>query len=359
MSKSVVAAFPVAQQCPPRNKLKAMTPEQFRLERSDGEVCFSLERSAEPGACDVFHDRPLRRFDAVSLMRGASLHVGEFHCAQPNSFAFEVRSSQLCFSFVEGGSTATHMRVGGRTLAEMVHGPGLLTASYLPEARGEWRAQAGGCRILTLCVDPGQFAPLWLEFGQGLPAQLLALARGRNPAPFYSGMALTPAMQEALRCLRGCPASGSARRLYLECKTMELLILMLARLADADGEEGSRRVPLSLADRERIHAARDILLDRMEDPPSLSRLAREVGVNEFKLKRGFRQLFGDTPYGVLRDARLSRAREYLESGAMNVCEACVAVGYSNPGNFIGLFKKRFGSTPGDLRQHAMRRPAVG
>jgi AraC-like DNA-binding protein len=339
-------------------RIDTLTPDLFRLRAQNGRLCFSLDRHPPREGCEVFCDKPASNFEAIELMRGASLHVGEFLCAQPNSFAFEVNSRQICFSFAELGSTATRMQVGGRTLAELVHGPGQLTASYLPEARGEWRAQAGGCRILTLCVDPGQFSPLWLEFGQGLPAQLLALARGRNPAPFYSGMAMTPAMQEALRCLRRCPASGSAKRLYMECKTMELLILMLARLADA-GDGDGRRVPLSLADRERIYAARDILLDRMEDPPSLSQLAREVGVNEFKLKRGFRQIFGDTPYGVLRDVRLNKAREYLESGAMNVCEACVAVGYSNPGNFIGLFKKRFGSTPGDMRQHAMRRPAAG
>lgn len=337
----------------------AHTPDRFRLESADGRLCFALNRSVGHDACTVYQDQPLSRFEAVPLMRGVSLHVGEFLCAKPDSFAFEVRSSQLCFSIAERGSSSTRMRVEGRPFAELEHAPRLLTASYLPEAVGEWRAQAGGCRILTLCVDPGEFSPLWLEFGQRLPAQLLALAQGRAPAPFYSGMPLSQHMREVLACLRGCPVSGAARRLYLECKTMELLILMLAGLAEEEPEPETRRVPLSLADRERIHAARDILLERMEEPPSLSELARAVGINEFKLKRGFRQVFGETPYGLLRDARLSRAREYLESGAMNVCEACVAVGYSNPGNFIGLFKRRFGTTPGDLRQHAMRRAVSG
>lgn len=331
------------------------TPDEFRLARHDGGLCLSLDRSQTKGACSVYHDSPMQRFEAIPLMRGASMHVGEFKCLRPDTFTFDVRSNCLCFSFALQGSTTTRMQVEGRTISELVHGPGLLTASYLPEAKGEWHTPAGSSAQLTLCVNPEEFAPLWLEFGQTLPNQLAALAQGRQPKPFYNGMALTPDMQEVLACLQRCPVAGPARILYMECKTTELLILMLARLAENESDRTSRRVPLSLADRESIHAARDILLQRMEDPPSLDQLARAVGVNEFKLKRGFRQLFGDTPYGVLRDARLCRARDYLASGAMNVCEACVAVGYSNPGNFIGLFKRRFGATPGDMRQSAMRR----
>jgi AraC-like DNA-binding protein len=52
--------------------------------------------------------------------------------------------------------------------------------------------------------------------------------------------------------------------------------------------------------------------------------------------------------------RLETAHAHLQSGKMNVYEACVAVGYSSLSNFIALFKKEFGITPGKVLQCALR-----
>ena len=43
-------------------------------------------------------------------------------------------------------------------------------------------------------------------------------------------------------------------------------------------------------DIEQLHRAKDILVQQAKMPPTLVELARMVGVNERKLKQGFRQL---------------------------------------------------------------------
>jgi len=99
-------------------------------------------------------------------------------------------------------------------------------------------------------------------------------------------------------------------------------------------------------DIDRIHAARDILIHNMETPPSLPELCRQTGLNEFKLKMGFRQVFGTSAFDLLRRHRMEKARLLLHGGRMNVNKTALAVGYSSAGYFAGAFKKQFGTTPG-------------
>jgi AraC family transcriptional regulator, transcriptional activator of the genes for pyochelin and ferripyochelin receptors len=83
----------------------------------------------------------------------------------------------------------------------------------------------------------------------------------------------------------------------------------------------------------------------MDEPPSLLTLARQVGLNDFKLKRGFRQVFGTTVFGYLHEHRMERARQLLEERRLNVTAVACTVGYANPSHFAGAFKRKFGVNP--------------
>jgi AraC-like DNA-binding protein len=74
-------------------------------------------------------------------------------------------------------------------------------------------------------------------------------------------------------------------------------------------------------------------------------LARIVGINDCKLKAGFRHVFGTTVFGYLHDCRMERSRQLLEAGEMTVTEAAQAVGFVSRGHFAAAFKRRFGVNP--------------
>jgi AraC-like DNA-binding protein len=88
-------------------------------------------------------------------------------------------------------------------------------------------------------------------------------------------------------------------------------------------------------------------MERMENPPSLPELARTAGLNETKLKRGFRQLYGTSVFGYLRNQRLDKACMLLASGEMNVTEVPYAVGFSSPSHFTRMFTRHCGVKPKD------------
>jgi AraC family transcriptional regulator, transcriptional activator of the genes for pyochelin and ferripyochelin receptors len=155
---------------------------------------------------------------------------------------------------------------------------------------------------------------------------------------------MTPELFRLLDEVLYCDASGPSRQLYIEGKGLELLALLVDRLEETDRATSS---PLTQADIERLQLARRILLARLETPPSLPDLARLAGLNEAKLKAGFRALFGNSVFAYLRCQRMEEARRLLRARRYNVTEVAARVGYSNPSKFAAAFRKQFGTSPSE------------
>ena len=137
--------------------------------------------------------------------------------------------------------------------------------------------------------------------------------------------------------------SPSIKKLYYKGKAYELLSLYFNRSEDPNAEQ----CPF-LIDEEnvlKIRKAKDIILSRMSEPPTLQELADMVGISLKKLKEGFKEIYGDTVFGFLLDYKLEYARQLLDSGSFNVNEVGLKIGYSTSSHFIAAFKKKFGVTP--------------
>ncbi|MEM6516581.1 MAG: helix-turn-helix transcriptional regulator, partial [Bacteroidota bacterium] len=131
--------------------------------------------------------------------------------------------------------------------------------------------------------------------------------------------------------------------LYFQAKALELLSLYFNRNEDANIEQ----CPF-LADEsnvQKIKKAKDIIISRMAEPPTLQELSELIGLSLKKLKEGFKQIYGDTVYSFLFDYKMEVARKLLESGEHNVNEVGLKVGYSTSSHFITAFKKQYGTTP--------------
>jgi AraC family transcriptional regulator, transcriptional activator of the genes for pyochelin and ferripyochelin receptors len=86
----------------------------------------------------------------------------------------------------------------------------------------------------------------------------------------------------------------------------------------------------------------------MDNPPSVYELARMVGVNETKLRLGFKQVFKTTIYDYLRKIRMQEAKILILDKELTVSEAGLTVGYSNLSHFARAFKQEFGMNPSEL-----------
>jgi len=70
-----------------------------------------------------------------------------------------------------------------------------------------------------------------------------------------------------------------------------------------------------------------------------------VRVNDFKLKKGFKEVFQTTPYNLLLDYRLEYAKKLLAESDLSVGEISQKIGYKYTASFSAAFIKKYGVTP--------------
>ena len=148
-----------------------------------------------------------------------------------------------------------------------------------------------------------------------------------------------------------CERTGLLKKMLIEARVMELLLLQLEQMiADQNTSQKASTCSLKKADIDRMYAVRDIIEQNVNNPYSLSTLAKQVGTNEFTLKKGFKSLFGTTVFGYLHERQMMQARDMLlEEKDKTVTEVSEQCGYQYPSHFTTAFKRRFGVLPSKLK----------
>lgn len=159
---------------------------------------------------------------------------------------------------------------------------------------------------------------------------------------FYDEREIPSMLMVTLSQLFNVQLSENAKQLYLNGKVFELLSLYFSeKKANTEScpflnnEETVRK----------IRNAKEYLLKHIDNPPGLKALAKLAGLNEFQLKVGFKEIYGNTVFGYLLDHKLDYSRMQLDTGKYKVNEVSTQIGYTNPSHFIAAFRKKFGVTP--------------
>lgn len=175
-------------------------------------------------------------------------------------------------------------------------------------------------------------------------AEFIGFLTGENrDKKYYSEEEITPSMAIVLNQLFNFYMNPTIKKLYYTGKTYELLSLLFNQNEDQNIEN----CPF-LSDEDdvvKIKKAKDIIISKMAEPPTLQELADTVGINIKKLKMGFKQIYGDSVFSFLFDYKMEYARKLLDNGTYNVNEVGLKIGYSSSSHFIAAFKKKFGTTP--------------
>lgn len=205
---------------------------------------------------------------------------------------------------------------------------------------------------VTIFCQPEFVARRFGDAGGRLPSALRACLDQPPEGPVFASAALSTQMSLAVRALIENEFQDTLRRVHAEAKALELMVLALAALAEAEARSGDHY--LGPRDVQRVERVREALENQYLDPPTIAQLARDAGVNEAKLMHIFKQHIGETIFNFTQRLKMERAKALLETSDISVTEIAFEVGYEYSSNFTTAFRRHFGVTPRTAREAARR-----
>lgn len=157
---------------------------------------------------------------------------------------------------------------------------------------------------------------------------------------------IIPEMRGVILDILNCNRTGYFKKLFLEAKIIELFLLQVEQ---SDALNRKNYCNISKSDKEKLYEAKNYLEENLFERFSLLDVSKKVGLNDYKLKKGFKELFGTTVFGYLNDFRMEYAKHLIMGGNKTVSEVSDILDYSAPHHFSNAFKKKFGYLPGMLK----------
>jgi AraC family transcriptional regulator, transcriptional activator of the genes for pyochelin and ferripyochelin receptors len=178
-----------------------------------------------------------------------------------------------------------------------------------------------------------------------LPGPMLKLIQQEAPDRFFQPIGtITPQMLMLIQQIWIAPFQHLMQRMYLDSCVMQLLALQFNQWLCSE-QTHARVRNFTSTEVDKIHYARELLMDQPHNPPSPVDLAKLVHLSERKLQKGFRELFGTTVFGYLHSYRMEQAKLLLCDRDTSIAAVANTVGYAHLGHFAAAFKKKFGVAP--------------
>lgn len=296
-------------------------------------------------------ERPL--YEAIRFTSGYEMIIANHRRAKSLRMCFDhdLAPVSFCYNLTQRARCTVISGTKVKRTFERGAGDGVL--AYLPQTRGILESPQGENVVgVSLFFPLDIFTELFSEVPQlfGLICKRKAGVSGEHG--FYHQTKVDGVTRLVLKQILQCPYGGGIRKLFLEAKSLELVALKLAELGPANHSDTSEPDKREM---ELVQEAFQIILDKLAAPPSLVELSRMVGVNRNKLNRGFKKVYGDTVFNILRNTRLTRACYLLQNSELSLPEIAYSIGYNSQANFTTAFRQHFGQTPKNVRQNGLAR----
>ncbi len=167
-----------------------------------------------------------------------------------------------------------------------------------------------------------------------------------NPSDHYvegPQFYMTPDMDRIVDSVFNMKYHGKTKMMFFRSQMTALLSHFFGQLALLQTEK------INTTERDKLYMAKELLLNNLDNPPSLTELSRQIGLNSYTLKKNFKELFGLPVFKYLQNERLKTAHDLIRNQEATVQEAAWHVGYDSLSSFSNAFEKKFGYRPSQIK----------
>ena len=154
---------------------------------------------------------------------------------------------------------------------------------------------------------------------------------------------MTPEMELILDSLFNIQYQGKTKMMFFRSQITALLSHFFGQLALPKSNH------IKEGEREKLYQVKELLIQNLDNPPSLSEISSEIGLNTHNLKKNFKELFGVPVFKYLQNERLNKAHALIKNTDATIQEAAWQVGYDSLSSFSNSFVKKFGYRPSEIK----------
>ena len=164
----------------------------------------------------------------------------------------------------------------------------------------------------------------------------------RNTRPLLFEQLIYPSLQKIVDEIISEQVDETFTLFFLRIKAEELVCRLLMELEKRDEKHLSA---LNTHDIQAIYKVKEHMLEHLETPPIIKNLAVIATMSPSKLKRLFRQIFGNSIFSYYQEFRIQEAARLLKEEKLSVSDAGYRMGFTNLSHFSRVFKDHIGLKP--------------
>jgi AraC-like DNA-binding protein len=289
---------------------------------------------------------PVQEFVNYMLSSGGMfLMHAKMQFDEQATILFEIEGETINSQFIFYENVpATDDRGGGKKM----RGGARHNIRYIPSLSGKYELTKGVSYSYFLVVLSKEYYFHLINKDSILHADFVEeIKNGKYTSISAKDLLVSHEMRQLINDVVECRKTGEIKRLFTEAKILELLMLQMEQIQNDQNNDVHTFTP---ADQEKVEHARDVLDEQFVNPPVLPVLSRLVGLNEFKLKRGFKAYFGTTIYGYVTRLKMEHARHLLLDKKLTLREVTQEVGFKHQSHLSEAFKKYYGILPSEIKR---------
>ena len=169
----------------------------------------------------------------------------------------------------------------------------------------------------------------------------------QNSQPLLFEQMIFPALQKIVDEIINEPVDETFELFFLRIKAEELICRLLMELEKRDEKH---LYALNIHDIQAIYKVKKQMLKHLETPPVIKELAISASMSPSKLKRLFKQIFGNSIFSYYQEFRMKEAARLLKEEKLSVSEVGYQLGFTNLSHFSRVFKEHVGMKPKQYSQ---------